>query len=232
MSESGLFDPRNYASEYQMLTFVIAQLIGKIVTIVPVQVVAVTRAGSLAGGAYVNVQPMLNQLTGNNIAVPHGVISNLPCWRLQGGSNAAILDPFVKDIGLALFSYRPASSLIAADIATPGSVPGSAAVNPATAAQLDWTSGFYLGGWLCGAITQYLLMDSQGITMVSPQQITLQAPTININADSQVNVTTPTAAFSQQVTVAGDEVIGSSDYLDHTHGGVQTGSSSTGPPNS
>jgi hypothetical protein len=231
MTQSGQWDPRNYASDFQMLSFLIAQMIGKLVTIVPVQVIAVTRAGSLAGGAYVNVQPMLNQLTGDATAVPHGIICGMPAWRMQGGGNAVILDPVVNDIGLALFSYRPASSLVAADVATPGSVPGSQPVNPASAAQLDWSSGFYLGGWICGAIVQYLIMNASGITAVSPTAITLQAPTVTITASGQLAVNTPTAAFSDIVTVAGDEIVGSVDFLTHTHPGVQIGSSNTGVPN-
>jgi hypothetical protein len=42
----------------------------------------VTRSGSLAGNPYVNVQPMLNQLTGANVGISHGIIYNLPCWRM------------------------------------------------------------------------------------------------------------------------------------------------------
>ena len=158
---------QSIGSDYQGLVFVIEQLIGKIITLVPVRVVTVANAGSLASDAYVNVQPLLTQQTGNNSAVPHGVINNVPCFKLQGGSNAAILDPAVGDIGLMLVAYRDTSNLIAADKASPGSLQSAAQppelLNPGSAANRLRRRGFYLGGWLNGAITQYLLMNSAGI---------------------------------------------------------------------
>jgi hypothetical protein len=106
---------------------------------------------------------------------------------------------------------------------------GSQPVNPGSGGRLDWSSGFYLGGYLAGAIVQYILMNNSGITVVSPTQITLQAPNVTITASTELTVTSPLAAFSDEVTIADDAVIGMSDYLEHTHTSESPGSP-TSPP--
>lgn len=197
-------------SGYPNIEFVIGQLISRVITLVPVRVVSVDNASSLSSCAYVTVQPLINQLTGNGQIVPHGQIGNVPVWRLQGGGNAVVCDPVAGDIGLMLVAYRSTAALIAADQASPGSLQGGTQTfQPGNAAQYDWGSGFYLGGVLNGAVTQYLLLNSSGLTV--------KASAINLNG--------ATIDASGHITDGSGVVLGT-----HTHGGVQTGSSDTGPP--
>lgn len=219
MSQAGQWDPRNYASEFQMLTFVISQWLQDICTATLVQVVSCSNDGAVTAVGTVTVQPLVNQMTGNRTAVPHGELYGLPYLRIQGGANAVIIDPQVGDIGIAVFASRDISSVKAT----------KAQANPGSLRQYDWSDGLYLGGLLNGVPMQYFQFTSEGITVVSPTAITLQAPQVTIDASSQVTMTTPLVAMSDELTVADDAVIGSKDYLTHRHSGVQTGSGDTGP---
>ena len=84
------------------LKFIVENLIGRIQTVTLVQVKAVKAAGVNPVGT-VDVQPMIAQLDGNGNAFAHGIIHNIPYFRLQGGTNAVIIDPKVGDIGMCGF---------------------------------------------------------------------------------------------------------------------------------
>lgn len=173
----------SFTNDYKSLVFVIRQLMGKMITIVPVRVSAVTNSGSLASDAYVNVQPLLNQMTGNGAPIPHRLICNVPVFRIQGGSSALLVDPSVGDIGLMLVAYRDSSSLVAADKASPGSLQGSTSTfNPGSSAQYDWGSGVYMGGYLNGAVTQYIQLTASECKIVAPT-ISLNGATVDNSGD-------------------------------------------------
>jgi hypothetical protein len=227
---------QSFATDHQSMEFVISQLLGKVITIVPVRVVALINGGSLTHGAYVNVQPLLNQMTGNQTAVPHGVVYNVPVFRLQGGNNAAIIDPVSGDIGLMVVAYRDSSGLIAADKANPGSLQGgSGTINPGSLAQYDWASGFYLGGWLNGPIGTYIAMGGNAMSIVAPNGVTINGVSIdthgNISTAGNIASTTGTVSASGS---AGDVVVGSGgtavSLKNHVHAGVTTGGGSTAAP--
>ena len=76
-----------------------------------VQVVAVTNDGGVEPVGFVDVHPMVAQVDGKGQPTPHGVIYGLPYIRVQGGSNAVILDPQVGDIGLAVFCAQDISKV-------------------------------------------------------------------------------------------------------------------------
>jgi phage baseplate assembly protein gpV len=211
-----------FATDYQRLTFVIMQLLGRVITIVPVRVVAVYGAGTLTSCPTVDVQPLLDQRTGDDVGVSHVTVFGVPAWRLQSGTVAVVVDPNQGDVGLMLVAYRDTSNLRAADKASPGSLQGgSKTYQTGSAAQFDWGSGFYLGGWLNGAASQYIQLTSSLCKIV--------APSINLNGltiDSSGNLST-----SGNITTTGGNVTaGSIDLKTHVHTGVTTGSGSTGPP--
>lgn len=193
--------PASFATDFQSTIFVIKQLIGRLVTVVPVRVIALANGGSLASGAYVSVQPLLDQMTGNRTGVPHGIISGVPVWRLQGGSSALVLDPVAGDIGLMLVAYRDSSSLVAADKAAPGSLQGgSGTVVPGSGAQYDWGSGVYLGGYLNGGIAQYIQLTASLCKIVAPT-INLNGATVNSSGDvSSTNGFSGTIAIQNSTT--------------------------------
>lgn len=214
------------ASDYNTLRFIIEQRLMRIVTCALVKVVAVTNNGGITPVGTVDVQPLVNQLTGDGTAVPHATIYRLPYMRLQGGANAVILDPQVGDIGMAGFCYRDISKVKAT----------KAQANPGSSRTFNWSDGLYFGGFLNGVPTQYVAFASGGITVVSPTKITLQAPTVEIDASSELHVVSPTSEFSGSIhtpgTITGDTdvVADGKSGATHTHGGVQSGGSNTGPP--
>lgn len=208
------------ASESGAIESVFAALLGKIATVALVQVKSVTNSGGVAPVGRVSVQPMVHQVTGppERRPVPHGVLYDVPYMRLQGGTNAVILDPQVGDIGLALFCSRDISGAKASKAPAP----------PGSARQFDWADGLYIGGVLNGTPVQYLAFAQGGITASSPTKITLVAPEVDIQATTTLAVTSPATSLSGALTVARDATIGGIAFLPHTH--PDPGEGNTGPP--
>lgn len=185
----GFQNPGGSSGDYNAQAFVIQQHMRRMNTSTLVKVVNVTNAGELSPVGFVDIQPMVDLVDGDNNRIPHGVIYKCPYFRLQGGANAIILDPQAGDIGIALFADRDISSVIANK--------GQAA--PGSARRFDMADGLYIGGCLNGTPTQYVRFSSAGIELNSPTQIKLVSPdvrieatTVEIVASSSVTVTTPT----------------------------------------
>jgi hypothetical protein len=204
--------PPNVASDYALTAFIVNQLMSGMATATIVKVVKCTNEGGVAASGFVDVQPLVNMMTGDRTAVPHGVLYSLPYSRLQGGANAVILDPQPGDLGIAVFASR--------DISAVKKTKGQA--NPGSSRQYNLADGMYVGGLLNGSPTQYVQFSAEGVTVVSPTAIKLQAPTITLDGDV---VGTAGAVFSDDVVADGISV------ATHTHGGVTSGGSNTAPPN-
>ncbi len=178
----GYLGPNDTASEYNALIFIIEQLISRIRTITPAKIISSTSDGELSIAGTVSAQPLVNILDGVGNATQHGTIFNLVYVRLQGGSNAVIMDPQPDDIGLALICDRDISSVVASkDISNPGSL-----------RQFSLADGIYLGGILNGIPLQYVRFTPTGI-IISDQnanQIIMSLGSVNIVTPSfQVNGT-------------------------------------------
>lgn len=208
-------------NEYATLRFVIQSMLSRVATCTMVRVVACTNNGGVSPWGTVDVQPLINQVAGDDTAWPHQTLYKLPYCRLQGGVNAVILDPAPGDIGVVCFASRDISALKSQDSidAVKGGNPG---VNPGSARQFNMSDGIYIGAGLNGVPTQYVAFSDGGITVVSPTQVTIQAPAITLDGD--VHITGAT-------TGDGDGVFNGISVHDHTHGGVQSGGSNTAPPN-
>ncbi len=186
---AGTQDATSANDEYGATTFVIRAILAGLHHVDLCRVVAVDTPGGLALAGTVGVQPLVNQLDANGNAVAHGVVNGLPYCRIQGGANAIIIDPQVGDIGMCLFADRDISSVVAArDTANPGS-----------ARRCDMADGVWLGGLLNGVPTQYVMFTEDGVSVVSPTaitmnapEITLTAPVVTIDASSSTTITTPT----------------------------------------
>jgi len=215
-------------NDYATLSFVVRQMLSRIATSTLVRVVACTNSGGISPWGTVDVQPLMNQIAGDDSSWPHQTLYRLPYCRLQGGANAVILDPEPGDIGLACFASRDISPLKqqAAIDAVKGGNPG---VNPGSARQCNMADGLYVGGVLNGVPAQYVAFSSGGITVLSPTAVTIQAPTINLKGD--VVQTDGDVTASGSITAIGDVVGNGVSLHDHTHSGVQTGGGNTGPPN-
>jgi len=215
--------PLTAVNDYLAQVFVIMQLIAKLAGPTLVSVVDCSNSGAVAQAGTVNVQPLVNQLTGNQQPQPHGEIYNLPYLRLASGNSAFIVDPSPNDIGLACFCSRDISAVKSFAQANPGVAIGTQ--NPSSLRSWDWADGIYLLSIFGGVPTQYIQVNAQGINIVSPQQITLTAPTISLNASSGINLNSA-AVDPNGIITDGAGIVSNT----HLHSGVQTGSSDSGGP--
>jgi len=206
----GRANSNDYFGEYNQLLFMIRQVLSKVNVAALCEVLAV-HGGGLGPVGFVDLQPLVNQVDGYGNAIPQGVLHNIPYMRMQGGVNAIILDPQVGDVGVTVFADR--------DITAVKNTAKQA--NPNSNRRFDVADGLYLGGLLNGTPTQYVEFTAGGITVVSPSEITLQAPIINLEG----------AVVASSTINATGEVTGNGKQLStHTHSGVQPGSGNSGPP--
>lgn len=207
----GIARIQSFFGPYNTLLFAIRQALAKMQTATLVQIISCTNDGGVSAVGFVNVLILVNQINGNGQGLPEGQLVNLPYLRIQGGANAIILDPQPGDIGIAVFASRDISTVVAT----------KAQANPPTFRMYDFSDGMYLGGLLNGLPTQYVQFTSAGISIVSPNQVTIQAPTVSIDGNLTVSGTT---------TGTGDGTFAGIDVQNHVHGGVESGGSDTGPP--
>lgn len=242
---TGTQEPGSGAGDFGALSFLVNQILARISTIALVKIVAVTNNGGVSPVGFVDVQPLVNQVDGGGNATPHGVVYGLPYFRLQGGSNAIILDPQVDDIGMCGFASRDISSVKAS----------KAHANPGSGRLFDMADGLYFGGMLNGTPTQYVAFSSSGIDIVSPTRIRMSAPEIDLQASNTIGLTAGTqitnsapqiemdgqmtqgegpqggeATLNGPVTVVNDLTAQGKSVHNHTHT-AQGATAVTTPPN-
>ena len=202
-SYAGFQDQTTFGSEFNALVFRINQTIAGKHTAALVQVKAVTNLGGVSPVGFVDILPLVNQVDGAGNQTVHGTIGHTPYLRLQGGSNAVILDPQVGDVGLAIFCDRDNSIVIAT----------KAQSNPGSGRKFDMADGVYIGGLLNGTPVQYVQFNATGITINTPNKVTVIAGgdidataggNINAVASGSANVTAPTIALTGNTTVTGN----------------------------
>lgn len=221
--------PEHAATPANANEYLFRQLLSRTNTCTLVKVMAVTNNGGIEPVGFVDIQILVQQLDGFGNAVPHGTIYHIPYARIQGGTDAIILDPKVGDIGIALFAQHDISSVKAnKDKANPGSF-----------RRFDFSDGLYLGGVLNGTPEQYVQFSNGGIKILSPTAVIIEAPNVTVNADA-VTVNAPGVTInadngvdinSPTVTCSGDVIASGVSLVHHTHGGVESGPSNTGEPN-
>lgn len=219
----GFQGPGTFGSQYNATVFLVQSLLAGIATAALVQVKAVTNAGGVEPVGFVDINPLVAQVDGNGQPTAHGVINNVPYHRLQGGTDAVIMDPRVGDIGIAVFASRDISAVKAAK--------GSA--NPGSARRFDMADGLYLGGVLNGTPTQYVRFYDGGIEVISPAKVKIQAPEVEIDGTTTINGATTingTAHITGAVTGDADGTFDGTSVHTHRHSGVQGGSGTSGPP--
>src|SRR5574337_655200 len=202
----------------------IRRILGDVHIATLVRVISCTNSGAVSAVGTVDVQPIVGQLDGAGNLVQHGPLHALPYLRIQGGSNAVIIDPQPGDIGIAIFADRDISQAKASQaMSAPGSL-----------RKFDMADGLYLGGVLNGVPSQYVQFSASGLTLVSPTAITMQTPTIALNASGGVTVQSATfgvtASGAATISAASMEHNGTNIGATHVHSGVQSGSSNTGTP--
>lgn len=195
------------------------QALSRMQTATLVEIVSCTNDGGLAPFGLVDVLPLVNQIDGSNPPnpTPHATIHGLPYLRMQGGSNAVILDPQPGDIGICLFASRDISKVKSTQ----------AQANPGSFRQFDYADGIYLGGCLNGIPLQYILFGAAGIEIVSPTKITLTAPIVAVNG--ALEMSGGNATLSGALAVTGDVSADGISLHSHTHTSEAPGDP-TSPP--
>lgn len=219
-------DPKSATTEFSRLTFVFTQLLrGKAFATI-VKVVACSNDGGIVPVGTVDVVPMVNQVDGANNPVPHTTIYGMPYTRIQGGHNAVIIDPQPGDLGIAVFSSRDISNVVAT----------KAQAGPGSLRVCDYADGMYIGGLLNGVPVNYAAITDAVLTLHHVTKIVISAPTVEVDASTEFHVVSPTSEFSGTIhtpsTITGDTDVvadGTSGH-NHIHGGVQPGSGDSGPP--
>jgi hypothetical protein len=201
-------DPNSGAGMFNAISFIAKQLISKINVATLVEVIAVTNAGTLDAVGFVDIKPLVNQVDGYGNEIKSAPVYGVPYFRMQGGANAVIIDPQVGDIGIALFSDRDISKVVA---------------TRESAMQGSWrrfseSDALYVGGVLNGVPTQYVIFNDSGVKIISPTKITLESPAIELNG---AVTATSTIAATGEVTGNGKAL---STHM-HQVAGVQAGSS-------
>jgi hypothetical protein len=170
--------PESSNNDFNANSFLIRQILNQTNTATLVMVKAVTNAGELSPVGYVDVLPLVNQLDGFDNAIPHGVVHHLPYMRVQGGANAVIIDPQIGDIGIAVFAQSDISAIKANS-----RTDARGAANPGSRRKFAYEDGLYIGGVLNGTPTQYVQFNASGISIISPNAVTITAPAINSTGD-------------------------------------------------
>ena len=180
--------------------YIINNLIANIHTMMPVKILSVTvPADSLAPIGRCEVLPLVQQIDGSNNVYPMGKIINVPYLRVQGGSNAIVIDPQVGDVGLCGFCERDISI-----VKRTGELSA-----PDTRRKYDINSAVYMFTMMSGTPTQYIHFKTSGIDIKTTGDLNING--LIIKADGTL------------ITKDGDTVD------KHSHGGVQSGGSNTSP---
>lgn len=225
--------PATNASDVARLDFILRSVMSGLRTAMPVKVISVTNSGGVSPIGTVNVQPMVHGVASDGAAIPHGTIYNVPYMRIQGGTNAIILDPQVGDIGIATVCDR--------DIST---VKNSKASNmPGSTRKNDMSDMVYLMSIITVAPTQYVQFNTSGITIVTPGTLTIQAnsvsiqaPTVGVNSTSMtiqsptLGITSTNVTSSGTWAQSGTMTVDGTNVHTHRHSGVTAGGSNTGTP--
>jgi len=209
-SQFGQQDQSTNLDQSIALNFIVSQILNDIQTASLVEIVGVEASG-IGPVGFVDVKPLVNQMTGDRKAVEHGVIYKIPYFRIQGGKNAIILDPEIGDIGVCVFCSRDSSAVVAT----------KKAANPGSFRKFDWSDGMYIGGFLNDTPTQYIQFSTNGIKITSPTKIILDAP--EVEATGKIT--------AQGVIKSLSDVLAKTISLfSHITTGVRSGSDTSGPP--
>lgn len=177
-------------SPYNAISFIIQQAIREQVnTCIVCKVIAVF-------DGYVDVLPLVTQISGKGEAVKPTTLYKLPFMRYHAGVAAVILDPVPGDIGLAVFSTKDCSNV---------KVGTTEPQQPASFRGNSMANGFYIGGFLNQAPSVFVELTQGGA--------------VNITAPGGVNI-------SGSVTVSGDVIAGGISLDNHIHTGDSGGTTS------
>lgn len=218
------YDAFDIASNAQRIRLLIRSMLLDVRTSIPCEVLAVyPGTGTPPSIGTVDLQPLIKTVMADGTLQPVPPVYGAPFSRIQSGGTAIVIDPAVGDIGWASAADRDISSFLAS-----GQMSGPGSGRKHNLADLVYEFSIISAA----AITQYILANSSGITLLSPNTITIQGNQINLvgpvaqtngNMTAQTKITVPTLDATTDVVVPNGSV------NSHVHTGVTTGSGSTGP---
>lgn len=206
----GQADPMVRTHIFNALSFLCGQVAAGNWTITLGLVKSVS-GGGVNGPAIVGVQPMVHEVDGAGNPTPHGIINNIPAFRLQGGTSAIIIDPVVGDIGILACASSDISAV----------KNNKAPSNPGSFRTFDPADGMFIGGFLNAAPTQYIQITEDGINIVFPGGINITISSSGIEF----------AAGSASLFIATNGAVTINGIVFDTHQhAVTTAPGDTGPP--
>lgn len=224
MSAVPNYTPSSIVADALRQELLVRALLSDARTAIPVKVVAAyPGAGSPPAIGTVDVQPLVQTVDGTGKLWSIDVVYGAPFSRWQSGGSAFIVDPAEEDIGIALVCDRDITSVITS---------GGQLSGPGSARMHDISDLVYLGSIIsAAAITQYILQNSSGITVLSPGTVTIQGAQINLKGP--INANGAIISATGEVTDAAGKALGTHDHLPGTlvapsGGGPVTGN--TGAP--
>lgn len=193
------------ATSYAALEFMVRSILNRTCTAELVKVQACTNSGGVAAYGFVDVTPLVNQVAGDGSSVPRGTIYRLPYQRVQGGSNAVIIDPKAGDIGLAVYAMRDTSAVKANPVKAATLATGTDGTPPGSARVYDPADGMYFGGYLNAVPTNYVRVSDDEIEIHHSTKVSVTAPEVDLTATTVVNIQAPTINLKGAVVqTAGD----------------------------
>lgn len=183
-------------NDFNAQAFMITQMLSKVRSCTLAQVVGVEEVEGLNPVGFVDVQCMVNQVSGAAVAVAHGPVYHVPYIRIQGGANAFVVDPEVGDIGLLCIADSDISSVKAS----------RAIANPGSQRKFDLADSIFIGGWSSKTPVRYVQITDDGITIQGDQQVTINATNVAVNASS-ASVTASTISLTGTTTQNGNMTI-------------------------
>ena len=180
MSDKILYPPLTYNTpilcEYDKVISQFNSLITNVNTAIPCKVVAIEkqeqRGVNVVG--FVDIQLMIEQTNGQKKGNETAIICNVPYIRIQGGTNAVIIDPEINDLGVAIFASRDITNFKEARRQTP----------PATWRKFSISDAIYIGGIRNQKPVQYIHFRNDGIEIYSPKRVHITTPTVLIDSDN------------------------------------------------
>ena len=180
MSDKILYPPLTYNSpilcEYDKVISQFNSLITNVNTAMPCKVVAIEkqeqRGVNIVG--FVDIQLMIEQTNGQKKGNETAIVCNVPYVRIQGGTNAVIIDPEINDLGVAIFASRDITNFKEARRQTP----------PATWRKFSISDAIYIGGIRNQKPVQYIHFRNDGIEIYSPKRVHITTPTVLIDSDN------------------------------------------------
>lgn len=196
------------------------------------------QTGLLLPSGFVDIQPIVSQVDGQNQKQDHVTIYHVPYVRFNGGNCAFIVDPVVGDIGVAVVSDRDISSAKDAVAQANGGSGGSSGSStqtytPNSRRRHDMADCIYVSTILAAKPANFVRLQPGTGLVIGDQSgnriafgstgivIDPAGGPVQINGNLQVTG----SVIAGQGT--GDQV----GLQTHTHGGVTTGAGSTAAPN-